>query len=64
VMSTQAESASPRTTPPQAPPAAVSGDVESGQEGRQQYNFRRWVMKDADATNKKGKSIKARSESA
>jgi hypothetical protein len=64
VMSTQAESAGPRSTPPHALPVAVIGDAETGQEGRQQYNLRSWLTKDADSTNKKGKNIKTRSESA
>jgi hypothetical protein len=63
-MSTQAESAGPRSTPQHAPPVAVISDVKTGQEGRQQYNLRSWLMKDADSTNKKGKNIKAKSESA
>jgi hypothetical protein len=64
VMSTQAESAGPRSTSLHAPPVAVIGDVKTGQEGRQQLNLRSWLTKDADSTKKKGKNIKARSESA
>jgi hypothetical protein len=61
---TQAESTDPRSSPPQPSSAIAISDGETRQEGRQQYNLRSWLTKDAIVTNKKGENIKARSESA
>jgi hypothetical protein len=44
MMSTQAESAGPKSMPPHAPPVVAICDVETRQEDRQQYNLRSWLF--------------------
>jgi hypothetical protein len=62
-MSNQAVPVGWKSTLPHAPPVVGIGDFETRQEDWQQYNFRSWLMKDPDTTNKKRKNNKARSES-